>query len=126
MCTAHRTYVALKADAKEKRDISVTLVRAMDQEFQDQLAQMEMVRQPTIVILEKYVLTERASKDGSVHDKPVEQLRAELEVHQANLEMIMQTNPGVIEQYDKRKAEACSVRFCCSGLTDEFMYRLPS
>lgn len=44
-------------------------------------------------------------QDGSVHDRTVDQLRADLEVQQANLEMIMQTNPGVIEQYEKRKAE---------------------
>lgn len=44
MCTAHRIYVTLKADAKEKRDLSVTLVRGMDQEFQDQFTKMEVVR----------------------------------------------------------------------------------
>lgn len=44
MYTAHRIYVTLKADAKEKRDLSVTLVRGMDQEFQDQFTKMEVVR----------------------------------------------------------------------------------
>jgi len=46
MYTAHRTYLALKADAKEKRDMSVALVRDMDEEFQDQFAKMEVVRRP--------------------------------------------------------------------------------
>lgn len=32
-------------------------------------------------------------------------------MQQANLEMIMQTNPGVIQQYEKRKAEVCSAIF---------------
>ncbi|KAG8218951.1 hypothetical protein J3R82DRAFT_4662 [Butyriboletus roseoflavus] len=82
---AHQIYVTLKADAKEKRDLSVALVRGMDQEFHDQFAKMEV--------------------DGSVHDRTVEELRADLEVQQANLEMIMQTNPGVIDQYEKRKAD---------------------
>jgi hypothetical protein len=36
-------------------------------------------------------------------------------VQQANLEMIMQTNPGVIEQYEKRKAEVCSTTFVHLG-----------
>ncbi|KAG9317772.1 hypothetical protein JVU11DRAFT_1992 [Chiua virens] len=82
---AHRIYLALKAEAKEKRDLSVALVRAMDQDFQDEFARMEV--------------------EGTVHVKTVEDLEAELEVEKANLEMIMQTNPGVIEQYEKRKAE---------------------
>ncbi|KAF9226823.1 P-loop containing nucleoside triphosphate hydrolase protein [Gyrodon lividus] len=82
---ADQIFLAAKADAKEKRDISVALVRGMDREFQDQFSKMEM--------------------DGSVHDRTVEQLRADLEVQQANLEMIMQTNPGVVEQYERRKAE---------------------
>lgn len=42
----------------------------------------------------------------------MEQLRADLEVQQANLEMIMQTNPGVIQQYEKRQAEVRSIHFC--------------
>lgn len=46
ICTAHRIYVTLKTDAKEKRDLSVALVRGMDQEFHDQFAQMEVVRRP--------------------------------------------------------------------------------
>ncbi|KAF9236197.1 P-loop containing nucleoside triphosphate hydrolase protein [Melanogaster broomeanus] len=82
---ADQIFVAAKADAKGKRDISVALVRAMDKEFQAQFSKMEM--------------------DGSVHARTVEQLRADLEVQQANLEMIMQTNPGVIEQYDRRQGE---------------------
>ncbi|KIK95336.1 hypothetical protein PAXRUDRAFT_25548 [Paxillus rubicundulus Ve08.2h10] len=82
---ADQVFLATKADAKEKRDISVALVRGMDREFQDKFTKMEM--------------------DGSVHDRTVEQLRAELEIQQANLEMIMQTNPGVVEQYERRKEE---------------------
>ncbi|KAH7926802.1 P-loop containing nucleoside triphosphate hydrolase protein [Leucogyrophana mollusca] len=74
-----------KADAKQKRDISVQLVRSMDEEFQAAFAKMEA--------------------DGSVHDRTVDELRAELEVQQAKLELIMQTNPGVVEQYERRKAE---------------------
>ncbi|KAF8437175.1 hypothetical protein L210DRAFT_2358298 [Boletus edulis BED1] len=82
---ANRIYVELKAEAKEKRDLSVALVQGMDQEFQAQFTEMET--------------------DGSIHDRTVEALRADLETQQANLEMIMQANPGVIKQYEKRQAE---------------------
>lgn len=44
MHTAHQNYITLKAEAKDKRDTSVALVRGMDQEFQDEFAKMEMVR----------------------------------------------------------------------------------
>ncbi|KAG6331320.1 hypothetical protein ID866_7769 [Astraeus odoratus] len=82
---ADRIFLAAKEEAKRKRDISVDLVRRMDREFQEQFAKMEV--------------------DGSIHERSVEQLRAELEVQNANLDMIMQTNPGVVEQYERRKAE---------------------
>ncbi|KAG2138085.1 uncharacterized protein EDB93DRAFT_1106448 [Suillus bovinus] len=74
-----------KADAKNKRDISLDLVRSMDEEFQQQFAKMEM--------------------DGSVHDRTVNDLRKELDVQRANLDMISLTNPGVVEQYERRKNE---------------------
>ncbi|KAG2073647.1 structural maintenance of chromosomes protein [Suillus decipiens] len=57
----------------------------MDQEFQQQFAKMEM--------------------DGSVHDRSVDDLRTELDVQLANLDMISSTNPGVVEQYERRKTE---------------------
>ena len=44
-------------------------------------------------------------QDGSVHDRSVEQLRTDLDVQRANLDMITQTNPGVVEQYERRKNE---------------------
>jgi chromosome segregation ATPase len=35
------------------------------------------------------------------------ELHAELETQEANLEMNLNTNPGVVEQYEKRKKEVC-------------------
>ncbi|KAG1750954.1 hypothetical protein EDD22DRAFT_252965 [Suillus occidentalis] len=82
---ADQIFVATKADAKNKRDISLELVRKMDEEFQQQFAKMEM--------------------DGSVHDRSVNDLRTELDLQRANLDMISLTNPGVVEQYDRRQKE---------------------
>ncbi|KAG1833286.1 P-loop containing nucleoside triphosphate hydrolase protein [Suillus subluteus] len=82
---ADQIFVATKADAKKKRDTSLDLVRSMDLKFQQQFAKMEM--------------------DGSVHDRSVNDLRTELDVQQANLDMISLTNPGVVEQYERRKNE---------------------
>ncbi|KAH7912946.1 hypothetical protein BJ138DRAFT_1147123 [Hygrophoropsis aurantiaca] len=82
---ADAKFTQAKADAKDKRDISLQLVQSMDRDFQNAFAQMEA--------------------DGSVHIRSVNELQAELEVQCANLEMIMQTNPGVVEQYERRKTE---------------------
>lgn len=42
--------------------------------------------------------------DG-VELRTMDELHAELETQQANLEMNLNTNPGVVEQYEKRKKE---------------------
>lgn len=39
----------------------------------------------------------------------MEELRTELETQQANLDLILLTNPGVVEQYEQRKEEVCRV-----------------
>jgi multidrug resistance efflux pump len=39
--------------------------------------------------------------------RTTDELHAELETQEANLEMNLNTNPGVVEQYEKRKKEVC-------------------
>jgi chromosome segregation ATPase len=48
----------------------------------------------------------------------MEQLEADLETQKANLEMNLNTNPGVVEQYEKRKKEVCSS--CLSYAIDSY------
>lgn len=40
-----------------------------------------------------------------IDTRSTDELQAELEKQQANLEMNMNTNPGVVEQYEKRKRD---------------------
>jgi chromosome segregation ATPase len=54
----------------------------------------------------------KAETDGStppsnegVELRSTDELRAELDTQQAKLEMNLNTNPGVVEQYEKRKKE---------------------
>lgn len=49
----------------------------------------------------------------SIDMRSSDELQAELETQRANLEMNLNTNPGVIEQYEKRKRD---VRHCSSFL----------
>ncbi|KAJ6604030.1 hypothetical protein B0H10DRAFT_2229461 [Mycena sp. CBHHK59/15] len=56
---------------------------------------------------------EKAEQDGTTPPAPsdkvdlrsLDELQAELELQQANLDMNMNTNPGVVEQYEKRKRD---------------------
>lgn len=51
--------------------------------------------------------------DGTGVDlRSVDELQAELETQQANLEMNLNTNPGVVEQYEKRKRDVCLSLVC--------------
>jgi len=78
----------------------------MDEDFQDQFSKMEIVSNPHVMLDMKLIYL-TSIQDGSVHCRSVEQLRQELDVQRANLDMITQTNPGVVEQYERRKNEVC-------------------
>ena len=45
------------------------------------------------------------AQDGTATNRDVADLNNELETQRQRLEMCFQTNPGVIEQYERRKAE---------------------
>ncbi len=44
-----------------------------------------------------------------MHDRNADQLKDELETLRQKLELVLATDPGVIDQYERRKEE---VRFC--------------
>jgi lipopolysaccharide biosynthesis regulator YciM len=50
----------------------------------------------------------------NVELRNMEQLEADLETQKANLEMNLNTNPGVVEQYEKRKKEVCNSCLSCA------------
>jgi hypothetical protein len=51
----------------------------------------------------------------------VDQLKDELETLQQKLELVLATDPGVIDQYERRKEEVCSIMmFGCSGCESHF------
>jgi hypothetical protein len=54
-------------------------------------------------------------QSGKAHERSADQLRDELETLRQKLELVLGTEPGVIEQYERRKEEVCSVvlRFKC-------------
>ncbi|KAI0030174.1 P-loop containing nucleoside triphosphate hydrolase protein [Vararia minispora EC-137] len=82
---AQRAYVALKEDTKRKLDASKAKLDEVDDDVRDAFREME--------------------RSGTVQNRDVEELQNELEVQRQKLDLCFQTNPGVIEQYERRKAE---------------------
>lgn len=48
-------------------------------------------------------------QSGKAHERSADQLRDELETLRQKLELVLGTEPGVIEQYERRKEEVRSV-----------------
>ncbi|KAI0920810.1 hypothetical protein AcW1_005022 [Taiwanofungus camphoratus] len=82
---AHRRYEIAKADSKSKLQISKDKLDSVDDEIRDQFKEME--------------------ESGEANKKTAEEIQAELDAKREQLEMNMHTNAGVVEQYNKRKAE---------------------
>ncbi|KAF8887234.1 hypothetical protein CPB84DRAFT_1786919 [Gymnopilus junonius] len=96
----------IKTESKEILQRSRDTVKAAPEDVKEEYAELEAVR----------MQWEQDSKEAKEHGLPapddsaidkrsVEELQAELETQQANLEMNLNTNPGVVEQYEKRKRD---------------------
>jgi hypothetical protein len=48
-------------------------------------------------------------KSGKAHERSADELRDELETLRQKLELVLATDPGVIEQYERRKEEVRSI-----------------
>ncbi|OBZ70474.1 Structural maintenance of chromosomes protein 5 [Grifola frondosa] len=82
---AHKLYEAAKLDSRAKLAVSKEKLDSVDDEIRDQFGQME--------------------RSGEANEKTSEEVETELQTQRAQLEMNLHTNPGVVEQYKKRKAE---------------------
>jgi len=51
----------------------------------------------------------RYGQSGKAHERSADQLRDELETLRQKLELVLGADPGVIEQYERRKEEVRSV-----------------
>jgi hypothetical protein len=63
--------------------------------------------------------------DEDVDLRTMDELQAELELQEANLEMNTNTNPGVVEQYEKRKRDVSRLSYYAHGGTLMHPCRLP-
>ncbi|KAI9462755.1 P-loop containing nucleoside triphosphate hydrolase protein [Russula earlei] len=87
--TANAVYIELKERSKELLDISKAKLDDVDDELRKTFQAME--------------------ESGKAHERSAEQLRDELETLRQKLELVLGTEPSVIEQYERRKEEIRSL-----------------
>lgn len=102
----NKTFQKTKAESKQILERSRHDLAAASEEIQKEYAIIEEVR----LVYEKNL--ELAREQGlpepdasGVDFRTVDELQAELETQRANLDMNLNTNPGVIEEYEKRKRD---------------------
>lgn len=107
---ADQAYNAVKAESKRALDDSKLVLNEVTPELREEYQVIENVRL-------QYERELNAAKENGLPLPPTEgvdlrtseELREELETQRANLDLNLASNPGVVEQYEKRKRE---VRGC--------------
>jgi hypothetical protein len=104
--SVNKTYNNIKDASKKILDISRKKVFGVEPELREEYELIEQKR------TEYDKACEQAAANGAppppvdgVELRSAEELEAELQIQEANLEMNLNTNPGVVEQYEKRKQE---------------------
>ena len=102
----NKAFQKIKAESKEILEKSRHSLTAASEEIQKEYSVIEEVR----LLYEKNL--ELAKKQGlpepdasAVDFRTADELQAELETQHANLDMNLNTNPGVVEEYEKRKRD---------------------
>ncbi|KDR84246.1 hypothetical protein GALMADRAFT_703330 [Galerina marginata CBS 339.88] len=103
---ANELFQRIKAESREILTRSRDIVENSSDEVKDEYAELEKVRMQ----YDKEVKEAKENglpppDDSEIDKRSVEDLQAELETQRANLEMNLNTNPGVVEQYEKRKRD---------------------
>ena len=102
----NKTFQRSKVESKQILERSRHDLAAASEEIQKEYAIIEEVR----LVYEKNL--ELAKKQGLPEPDPsgvdfrtVGELQAELETQRANLDMNLNTDPGIVEEYEKRKRD---------------------
>ena len=102
----NKTFQKVKSESKLILEKSRNVLAAASEDIQKEYGTIEEVR----LLYEKEL--ELAKEQGlpepdasGVDFRTVDELQAELEMQRANLDMNLNTNPGVVEEYEKRKRD---------------------
>ena len=102
----NKTFQKIKAESKAILETSRNVLAAATEEIQKEYATIEEIRlryEKELELAKKQKLPEPDA--SGVDFRTVDELQAELETQRANLDMNLNTNPGVVEEYEKRKQD---------------------
>jgi structural maintenance of chromosomes protein 5 len=106
LSSVDQTFNAIKVTSKQALDDSRQILNDATPELRAEYQAIEDVRaryEKDLATAEKDGLSPPSSEDVDL--RSLEELRAELETQKANLDLNLATNPGVVEQYEKRKRD---------------------
>jgi hypothetical protein len=106
LLVANAVYVREKERCKELLDISKAKLDEVDEDLRNEFKAMEEVcrNRSYVACLLSFA---RDLQSGTAHERTADQLKDELGTLRARLELLLTTNEGVIEQYERRKEEVC-------------------
>jgi hypothetical protein len=112
-CLVDQAFNAVKAASKEALDESKLVLNEATPELREEYQVIENVRAQydrELAAAEKGGRSPPSPEDVDL--RTLEELRAELETQRANLDLNLATNPGVVEQYEKRKRDVSGHLSC--------------
>jgi hypothetical protein len=111
MCLVDEAYKKVKVESKRLLEVSKDLVGALASDIREEYDEIERKRMEHDKACRAAVKERQTppSTEG-VDVRSLDELKEELETQKANLELNSITNPGVIEQYERRKQEVSAVR----------------
>lgn len=102
----NKSFQKIKTESKAILERSRNVLAAASEEIQNEYKDIEEVRLRYEKELELATKQGLPEPDASGVDfRTVDELQAELETQRANLDMNLNTNPGVVEEYEKRKQD---------------------
>ena len=102
----NKAFQKIKTESKAVLEKSRQGLAAASEEIQKEYAAIEEIRltyERELELAKKQGLPEPDA--SGVDFRTVDELQAELETQRANLDMNLNTNPGVVEEYEKRKQD---------------------
>ena len=101
--TASQVFVEAKENTKKKLHVSKAKLESIDDELRETFKEMEAVSETEFI--SNGLFLSFSPQSGDARSRSTDELREALENERAKLEVCFATNPGVIEQFERREAE---------------------
>lgn len=113
-------FEAAKIASRDTLRISRAAIANASDDLRDRYKILEQVCKP---MPREELFAYLASKEGTFQNKTSDELKGDLETEKNNLELNRGANPGVVEQYQKRKREVSAQDIFRIRWTDEHPHR---